>query len=80
MSKIHKNCIIFDMDGLLVNSEIVYHDAWYQSFNDFDIEVPDGLVTSWIGQSARNVHDSLVAICGSDEKAKEVRSYRKPYF
>ena len=42
---------IFDMDGVIVNTEPLHHKAYHRMFNDVNIDVPDELYTSFTGQS-----------------------------
>lgn len=43
--------VLFDMDGVIVNTEPLHRNAYYQMFNDVNIEVSDALYASFTGQS-----------------------------
>ncbi|WP_297053304.1 HAD family phosphatase [uncultured Dubosiella sp.] len=43
---------IFDMDGLLVNSEDIYLSGWNKAFAACGLTVDSGIVASWNGKSA----------------------------
>ena len=52
---------LFDMDGVIVDSEPLHHKAYYQMFSDVNIEVPDDLYASFTGQSTLEICQRLVA-------------------
>ena len=43
--------VLFDMDGVIVNTEPLHHSAYYRMFNDVNIEVSDALYASFTGQT-----------------------------
>lgn len=43
--------VIFDMDGVIVDSEPLHHKAYQRMFNDVNIEVSDALYESYTGQA-----------------------------
>lgn len=47
--------VLFDMDGVIVNTEPLHHIAYYQMFDDVNIEVPDALYASFTGQSTMEI-------------------------
>lgn len=51
--------VIFDMDGVIVDTEPVHHYAYYQHFSQLDIEVTDEHYQSLTGNSTRNVFQKL---------------------
>ncbi|MEY2739009.1 MAG: hypothetical protein RL259_918 [Bacteroidota bacterium] len=53
--------VIFDMDGVIVDTEPVHHFAYYQHFNELNIEVSDALYRSFTGNSTRNIFQKLKA-------------------
>ncbi len=52
--------VLFDMDGVIVDTEPLHHKAYYQMFNDVNIEVSDELYASFTGQSTYTICDILV--------------------
>ena len=51
--------VIFDMDGVIVDTEPVHHFAYYQHFRELDIEVSDAMYQSFTGNSTRNIFQKL---------------------
>lgn len=51
--------VIFDMDGVIVDTEPVHQYAYYQHFKELDIEVSPELYASFTGNSTRNVFQKL---------------------
>lgn len=51
--------VLFDMDGVIVDTEPLHHKAYYKMFADFKIEVSNELYESLTGQSTKNVCKKL---------------------
>jgi HAD superfamily hydrolase (TIGR01509 family) len=51
--------VIFDMDGVIVDTEPVHRYAYFQHFEELNIAVPEGMYTSFTGFSTRNVFQKL---------------------
>lgn len=51
--------VIFDMDGVIVDTEPVHHYAYHQHFVKLGISVSDQLYASFTGNSTRNVYQKL---------------------
>ena len=54
-------CVIFDMDGVIIDSEEIHKKAYYETFNTLNIEVSDTLYKSFTGSSTINAFQRLVA-------------------
>ena len=53
--------VIFDMDGVIVDTEPVHHYAYFQHFQQLNIEVSDELYRTYTGNSTRNVFQKIKA-------------------
>ncbi len=51
--------VIFDMDGVIVDTEPVHRYAYYKQFEELNIEVTEGMYTSFTGFSTRNTFQTL---------------------
>lgn len=47
--------VIFDMDGVIIDSEPLHHKAYYDMFNEVDIKVSKEFYESFTGQSTINI-------------------------
>jgi beta-phosphoglucomutase len=54
-------CVIFDMDGVIIDSEEIHKKAYYETFNSINIVVSDALYKSFTGSSTINAFQRLVA-------------------
>lgn len=51
--------VIFDMDGVIVDTEPVHRYAYFQQFSELNIEVSEEIYTSFTGNSTRNTFEKL---------------------
>ncbi|MGI4872734.1 MAG: HAD family hydrolase [Janthinobacterium lividum] len=51
--------VIFDMDGVIIDTEPIHHFAFTKQFEELGIPVPDTLYASFLGSSTRNVFQRL---------------------
>jgi HAD superfamily hydrolase (TIGR01509 family) len=51
--------VIFDMDGVIVDTEPVHRYAYYKQFEELDIVVTEAMYTSFTGFSTRNTFQTL---------------------
>lgn len=53
--------VIFDMDGVIVDTEPVHRYAFMEHFKELNIEVSDELYASFTGNSTKNVYEKIKA-------------------
>ncbi len=53
--------VIFDMDGVIVDTEPVHHFAFNQHFKELNIEVSNEMYASFTGNSTKNVFEKLIS-------------------
>lgn len=51
--------VIFDMDGVIIDTEPIHHHAFFTQFAELGIAVSDELYASFLGSSTRNVFQCL---------------------
>ncbi|MBC7523565.1 MAG: HAD family hydrolase [Flavobacterium sp.] len=51
--------VIFDMDGVIVDTEPVHHYAYQQHFKSLNIEVSPEMYASFTGNSTKNIYQKL---------------------
>jgi beta-phosphoglucomutase-like phosphatase (HAD superfamily) len=54
--------VIFDMDGVIVNSEPLHHLAYKKMFEEFKLDVSNSLYESFTGQSTYSICKQLCKI------------------
>lgn len=51
--------VIFDMDGVIVDTEPVHHYAYHEHFKELNITISDEMYASFTGNSTRNIFQKL---------------------
>lgn len=73
-------CVIFDMDGVIIDSEEIHKKAYYETFTSIGVTVSDELYKTLTGSSTINAFQKLVAHFKLDLNAEElVLDKRKRY-
>ncbi|WP_288458654.1 HAD family phosphatase [uncultured Chryseobacterium sp.] len=76
--------VLFDMDGVIVDTEPLHRKAYFKTFNDLGIDVSEELYASFTGASTKRVCDTLIQEFNLkqtyEEIAKTKRDYFKEYF
>ena len=53
-------CVIFDMDGVIIDSEEIHKKAYYETFGSIGVTVSDDLYKTITGSSTINAFQKLV--------------------
>ena len=73
-------CVIFDMDGVIIDSEEIHKKAYYETFKNLGIEVSEELYKTMTGSSTINAFQKLVNHFNLDDIPEElVLQKRKCY-
>lgn len=72
--------VLFDMDGVIVNSEPLHRKAYHQMFADYELEVSDALYASFTGQATLPICEKLCQVFGLRAHPKELVSRKRHYF
>ncbi|ARV14051.1 HAD family hydrolase [Polaribacter sp. SA4-12] len=73
-------CVIFDMDGVIIDSEEIHKKAYYETFTSIGVNVSDDLYKTLTGASTINAFQKLVAHFKLDLNPEElVLNKRKRY-
>jgi HAD superfamily hydrolase (TIGR01509 family) len=69
--------VIFDMDGVIVDTEPVHRYAYYKQFSELNINVTEEMYTSFTGFSTRNTFQTLKGFFPAIEHGVEDLIQRK---
>ena len=73
-------CVIFDMDGVIIDSEEIHKKAYYETFNAIGVDVSEALYKTFTGSSTINAFQRLVAHFNLDLNPEDlVINKRKRY-
>ncbi|REC79656.1 HAD family phosphatase [Chryseobacterium elymi] len=76
--------VLFDMDGVIVDTEPLHRKAYFATFNELEIAVSEDLYTSFTGASTKRVCETLIQKYGLNHTHEAIavikRSYFKDYF
>lgn len=65
-------CVIFDMDGVIIDSEEIHKKAYYETFESLGLEVSKDLYKTFTGSSTINAFEKLVAHFKLKEKPEDL--------
>ncbi|WP_311515992.1 HAD family phosphatase [uncultured Anaerococcus sp.] len=66
--------VIFDMDGLMFDTEIIYYRSWFDLAHKYNFEFNDKLRKELTGQNEQTIREKLAKILGSLAKADKLRN------
>ncbi len=76
----HIKCVIFDMDGVIIDSEEIHKKAYYETFISIGVHVSDDLYKTLTGSSTINAFQKLVQHFNLDLNPEDlVLNKRKRY-
>lgn len=72
--------VIFDMDGVIVDTEPVHRYAYFQHFSELNIDVTEELFSSFTGNSTRNVFQRVNSIYNLNADVEELILRKRTLF
>ena len=72
--------VIFDMDGVIVDTEPVHHYAYNQHFKHLNIEVSPELYASFTGNSTKNTYEKLKTLFNINADVAELVEIKRNLF
>ncbi len=72
--------VLFDMDGVIVNTEPLHRKAYFKMFEEFGINVSNELYNSYTGNSTKKVCDDLIERFQLDKTREELIETKRKYF
>lgn len=72
--------VIFDMDGVIVDTEPVHSFAYFQHFAELNIDVSKEMFTSFMGNSTRNTFQKLKDLFPIDGEVEDLIQRKRTLF
>ena len=72
--------VIFDMDGVIVDTEPVHSYAYFQHFDELNIDVSKDMFTSFMGNSTRNTFQKLKELFPIDGEVEDLIQRKRTLF
>ncbi|MBT8246130.1 MAG: HAD family phosphatase [Winogradskyella sp.] len=72
--------VLFDMDGVIVDTEPLHRKAYFKMFADVNIEVDEDLYTSFTGQSTINICKILVNHFSLENSPEQLVKLKRKHF
>ena len=74
------NTVIFDMDGVIVDTEPVHHYAYHQHFRELSIAISPEMYHSFTGNSTRNIYQRLKEQFALEEEVEKLVDTKRLLF
>ncbi len=72
--------VLFDMDGVIVDTEPLHRKAYFKMFDNLEIEVSEELYTSFTGASTKKVCTTLIEKFQLGQSHEELALIKRKYF
>lgn len=72
--------VLFDMDGVIVDTEPLHRKAYLKTFEKLNITVPDELYNTFTGSSTQKVCEKLIEEFHLKMKWQEIAEIKRKYF
>jgi HAD superfamily hydrolase (TIGR01509 family) len=72
--------VLFDMDGVIVDTEPLHYKAYHHMFDDINIDVSEELYASFTGQSTLNICKRLVDYFKLNHNAEHLVTLKRKHF
>lgn len=73
-------CVIFDMDGVIIDSEALHKRAYYETFNFLGVEVSESLYKTLTGASKLNAFQKLVTHFKLENNPEDLVIYKRKHY
>ena len=72
--------VLFDMDGVIVDTEPLHRKAYFKTFEDLNIQVSEELYESFTGNSTKKVCETLIENFNLQQSIEEISIIKRKYF
>ena len=73
-------CVIFDMDGCLVDTEAAYMKSWRRAFEIDGFPIDYNIINSWAGLGANYINDEIYRLTHDINRTRKIRQLREDIF
>jgi HAD superfamily hydrolase (TIGR01509 family) len=72
--------VLFDMDGVIVDTEPVHHYAYEQHFKQLNIDVSEEMYASFTGNSTKNIYERLKTTFNLTQEVADLVNTKRQLF
>ncbi len=72
--------VLFDMDGVIVDTEPLHRKAYFKTFEELGIQVSEGMYTSFTGASTKRVCETLINEFNLSKTYEDIAAIKRNYF
>lgn len=72
--------VIFDMDGVIVDTEPVHHYAFIEHFKQLNLDITPEVYASFTGNSTKNVYERLKSMFGLEQEIAHLVDEKRNIF
>lgn len=72
--------VLFDMDGVIVDTEPLHYKAYHLMFDEFELDVSDELYESFTGQSTKNICTRIIDHFNLNEDPVKLELSKRDHF
>ncbi|SFN11270.1 haloacid dehalogenase superfamily, subfamily IA, variant 3 with third motif having DD or ED [Chryseobacterium oleae] len=72
--------VLFDMDGVIVDTEPLHRKAYFTTFDELGITVSEELYTSFTGASTKRVFETLIGKYGLPHTHEDLSAIKRAHF
>lgn len=72
--------VLFDMDGVIVDTEPLHRKAYFKTFDELEIAVSEDLYTSFTGASTKRVCETLIQEFDLDHTHEAIATIKRTHF
>jgi HAD superfamily hydrolase (TIGR01509 family) len=74
------NTVIFDMDGVIIDSEPVHNFAYVQHFAELNLEISKEMYATFTGNSTKNIYERLKAEFNLTHEVTDLVNAKRNFF
>lgn len=72
--------VLFDMDGVIVDTEPLHRKAYFKTFEELNADVSEELYTSFTGASTKKVCETLIHTFRLSESHEDIATIKRAHF